>query len=273
MDCFIVDAFTPRPFAGNQAAVVLIDPADARASDAEWMQAVAADFNLSETAYLVPLGGKGTDTYSLRWFTPAVEVVLCGHATLASAHVLWSTGRSQSRELHFITRQSGTLSATLDAQSHVITIDLPSDPPRLVGPEEEPIGLAEALGVTPVAYGKARDNWLVEVATADEVRNARPDFRAMGVIGTSGCILTAPGGGAVDVISRFFVPSAGIDEDPVTGSAHCALAPWWEDKLGRSPLRCYQASARGGEMTARVEGDRVLLDGKATTVMSGQLHA
>ena len=150
MDCMIIDAFTDRTFAGNQAAVVFMDAGDARTSDADWMRSVAADFNLSETAFLVPMG---KDTYSLRWFTPEVEVMLCGHATLASAHALWSTGRSLSGELAFVTRHSGTLTATLDAQTHLITLDLPADPPVQA---ELPEGLAEALGVTAVDGGHAR---------------------------------------------------------------------------------------------------------------------
>ena len=265
MDCWIVDAFTDVPFAGNQAAIVLLDPADARVTDVGWMQSVAADFNLAETAFLVPLGPA---TYSLRWFTPTVEVILCGHATLASAHQLWITGRCTANEIAFVTRNSGTLLARCKSGSDLITIDLPADPPV---PDPGPPGLAEVVGVTAKAIGRARENWLVEVATADEVRKAEPDMRALAAYEGLGVILTAPGDGLYDTVSRFFVPSAGIDEDPVTGSAHCAIAPWWEERLGRTPLRCYQATKRGGEMVARVEGDRVLLEGKAVTVMSGSL--
>ena len=258
-EIFQVDAFTDRPFAGNPAAVCPLEgPADE-----EWMQDVAIEMNLSETAFFWPEG----EAMRLRWFTPAAEVELCGHATLAAAHVLWESGRlDRAEEAHFETL-SGRLSAALDGE--VIVLDFPA----LEGvPVEAPAGLSAALGVTPVALSQARFDLLVELAGAEGVRSLAPDFRALGEVESRGVIVTAAGDdGEFDFVSRFFAPRFGIDEDPVTGSAHCQLAPYWRERLGKSEMLAYQASPRGGIVRVAVRGDRVQLGGRAVTVMEGRL--
>lgn len=262
---FQIDAFTSSPFSGNPAAVCLLDvPADAG-----WMQQVAAEMNLAETAFVVPEG----DGFGLRWFTPEVEVALCGHATLASAHALWETGRVASgREIAFETL-SGTLRARQDGDR--IAIELPLRP---VVPCEPPPALVEALGSAPkAAYqtssggtAKAHGNYLLEFDAEAAVRGLKPDFgRLRGVPG--GVIVTAAGSGRHDFVSRFFAAPYGIDEDPVTGSAHCSLAPFWAERLGKTTLLAWQASARGGELLVTLDGDRVRLAGHAITVLRGEL--
>jgi PhzF family phenazine biosynthesis protein len=256
---FQVDAFADAAFRGNPAAVCLLDDP----ASAEWMQQVAAEMNLSETAFLVPRD----DGWNLRWFTPTTEVDLCGHATLASAHVLWETGRLASgAPAHFHTR-SGVLTATRDGEE--ITLDFPATPPE---PADAPSGLADALGVEPQHVGRSRFDYLIEVADAATVRDLVPDFAALGRVDTRGVIVTSRGDGSgVDFISRFFAPAAGVDEDPVTGSAHCCLAPYWSAKLGRADLVGYQASRRGGTVRVHADGDRVRLSGRAVTVVRGEL--
>jgi PhzF family phenazine biosynthesis protein len=258
-EIFQVDAFTDRPFAGNPAAVCPLEgPADEK-----WMQDVAAEMNLSETAFFWPEG----EALRLRWFTPAGEVELCGHATLATAHVLWETGRlGRDEEARFETL-SGRLTATLD--DDLISLDFPA----LEGaPVEAPAGLGDALGVTPVALSRARFDLLVQLTSAEGVRSLAPDFRALGAVDSRGVIVTAPGDdGEFDFVSRVFAPRYGIDEDPVTGSAHCQLAPYWGEILGKSEMLAYQASPRGGVVRVAVRGDRVELGGRAITVMEGRL--
>ncbi|WP_435009608.1 PhzF family phenazine biosynthesis protein [Tundrisphaera lichenicola] len=254
-----VDAFTDRPFAGNPAAVcVLPGPVDPA-----WMQAVAAEMNLSETAFLVPEEGG----FHLRWFTPTVEVDLCGHATLASAHVLWEDGHlAPGASAQFRTR-SGLLIATREGDR--ITLDFPATP---VERDAEPGPIAEALGVPVVAAGMTRFDVLAEVESEAVVRSMKPNFGLLEAIPARGLIVTAradsPG---FDFVSRFFAPSVGVREDPVTGSAHCALAPYWLGKLGRAEMVAYQASSRGGVVRVRIEGDRVKLGGQAVTVLRGEL--
>jgi PhzF family phenazine biosynthesis protein len=256
-----VDAFTERPFAGNPAAVCLL----AEEADPAWMQAVASEMNLSETAFLVPEGPPGA--YGLRWFTPAVEVELCGHATLASAHVLWSTGSVAPGAPISFSTLSGTLTAARDGD--LIAMDFPAHVPERADP---PDGLIEALGVTPACVGWARVNWLVEVSSPEEVVRAAPDTDRLMTVSGLGVILTARGGiGGVDLTSRYFAPSAGIPEDPVTGAAHCALGPFWAERLGSPRLVCHQASRRGGIVYVEVRGERVGLAGRAVTVMEGRL--
>ncbi|MCU1372834.1 MAG: hypothetical protein JWO68_120 [Actinomycetia bacterium] len=254
-----IDAFTDRPFTGNPAAVALLDGP----VEAAWMQSVAAEMNLAETAFVTP----PTDgVHGLRWFTPTVEVDLCGHATLASAHALWSTGRADPGQgLRFATR-SGELRAAPDGDR--IALDLPANPPT---EGEAPAGFVEALGATPVRVALAAGGWvLVEVATEAEVRALTPDFRALSAHPMA--IVTAPADDTpFDIASRVFGPAYGIDEDPVTGSAHCLLAPWWAPRLGRDELRCRQVSARGGDLHVRLEGDRVSVGGHAVTVLHGEL--
>ena len=253
-----VDAFTDAPFSGNPAAVCVLP----EARDEEWMKQVAREMNLSETAFL----RKDEGGYLLRWFTPAVEVDLCGHATLASAHVLWEDGHeARDREIRFYTR-SGLLTASLDG--HYVELDFPATPPA---PCDAPEGLVEALGASAIAVQKSRFDYLVEVASEAEVRRLTPDHRALRALGARGIMVTARGEGAFDVVSRFFAPGSGIDEDPVTGSAHCCLGPYWAGKLGKTTLRCYQASARGGVVRVKLQGDRVKLQGLAVTVMRGEL--
>jgi PhzF family phenazine biosynthesis protein len=261
---FQVDAFTTEPFRGNPAAVCLLE----QARDDEWMQAVGAEMNLPETAFLEPVD----DGYRLRWFTPTVEVDLCGHATLASAHVLWELGHTDDC-LRFHTR-SGLLTARRVADA--IQLDFPAQPAEPIAP---PTGLAEALGADPVWVGRSPVDFLVEVADAATVVAVAPDFDALRAFDVRGTIVTAAAGTAelppraqgADFVSRFFAPASGIHEDHVTGSAHCCLGPFWASRLGRGELVGYQASRRGGTVGVCLAGDRVLLAGHAVTVVRGEL--
>jgi PhzF family phenazine biosynthesis protein len=262
-ELFHVDAFTDRPFAGNPAAVCILTekPEDA------WLQSVASEMNLPETAFL---RREGT-AWQLRWFTPAVEVDLCGHATLASAHVLWEAGYADpSRTLAFRTK-SGDLFAA--RRNEMIELDFPALPAT---PADPPAGLIEALGVTlPRFAGKNLFDTLLELPSERSVRDARPDFHAVAAACGSmrGVIITAPSDAPdFDFVSRFFAPAAGIDEDPVTGSAHCCLGPFWAQRLGKKELVGYQASRRGGTVRVRVLGKRVGLGGRAVTVLRGELR-
>ena len=254
-----VDAFTDTPFRGNPAAVCVLP--DER--DAAWMQAVAAEMNLSETAFLV----KRADGFGLRWFTPAVEVDLCGHATLASAHVLWEDRHlAREAQARFHTK-SGLLTA--DRRGEWIELDFPV---KRETPAAAPPGLAEALGAAPTYVGKNQFDYLVEVDSEDTVRALAPDHTALAKLPVRGVIVTSrastPG---FDFVSRFFAPGSGIAEDPVTGSSHCALGPFWGARLGKTQMLAYQASARGGVVRVRLEGERVKLGGQAVTVLRGEL--
>jgi len=259
LQLFHIDAFTDRPFTGNPAAVCLLE----QEMDPAWMQSVAREMNLSETAFLL----RGDDGFDLRWFTPEVEVELCGHATLASAHFLWSEHHLKPKATARFHTQSGLLTAV--QRDGWIELDFPAKPAHAVTP---PAGLAAALGGAPVAVLKSQYDHLVELATEAEVRALEPDFRALRVVDSRGVIVTATGnGGPYDFVSRFFGPAVGINEDPVTGSAHCVLGPYWAGRLGKSSFHAYQASARGGEVRVAVVGDRVKLGGKAVTVARGEL--
>ena len=254
-----VDAFSDQPFGGNPAAVCVL-PA---ARDERWMQHLAREMNLSETAFLLAQG----DGFVLRWFTPAVEVDLCGHATLASAHVLWEDRHlSPGQQARFHTR-SGLLTA--DRSGDWIEMDFPVEPPRSTEP---PPGLAEGLGVALRYVGRNRFDFIVEVESEAVVRGLAPDMKALSRVESRGVMVTSRAQpGRFDFVSRFFAPAAGIDEDPVTGSAHCCLGPYWRDILGKDDLLAYQASARGGVVRVRMAGDRVKLGGQAVTVMRGEL--
>jgi len=258
-----VDAFTNRPFAGNPAAVCIL-PDDAEPA---WMQNVARGMNLAETAFLV----RRQDGYDLRWFTPAVEVDLCGHATLASAHVLWEDAHlTPSTQARFHTK-SGLLTA--DRRDAWIELDFPATP---ASPAPPPPGLIEALGIKPRFVGRSRFDYLVEVDSESTVRGLDPDLGALGRVAARGVIVTSRANGdpQYDFVSRFFAPQSGVPEDPVTGSAHCALAPYWCHKLGKQSLTGYQASARGGIVRVRLDGSgRVRLAGQAVTVLRGELTA
>jgi PhzF family phenazine biosynthesis protein len=267
MRIHVVDAFTDRPFAGNPAAVcVLAEPADPG-----WMQRVAMEMNLSETAFARPLGEPDAD-FELRWFTPRVEVALCGHATLASAHVLYETGAVPAdRPIRFRTRRSGILTVRRDGGR--LAMDFPACPPDKTEP---PDGLAEALGARPSWTGRnVQDDVLAVLDDAGTVRSLTPDLAALAAIEARGICVTAAGSAASghDFVSRFFGPRVGVPEDPVTGSAHCMLAPFWAERLGRTELRAYQASPRGGEVLVSTHGDRVVLTGDAVTVIEGTLRA
>ncbi|MCC6232303.1 MAG: PhzF family phenazine biosynthesis protein [Verrucomicrobiales bacterium] len=259
---FGVDAFASEAFRGNPAAVCLLD----REGDAAWMQKVAAEMNLSETAFLVPLGA----VWGLRWFTPVVEVDLCGHATLASAHILWEQGlMDASQTVTFATQVSGRLTCRHVAGR--ISMDFPA---RALCAGEVPTGLYEALGAPGEVLGWAGRDLVVELASAEQVRSLRPDPSALARLPLRGVIVTAAGEvEGADFVSRFFAPGVGIAEDPVTGSAHCALAPVWAARLGREQLTGHQVSARGGEVGVRVNGDRVELRGQALTIWRGELLA
>jgi PhzF family phenazine biosynthesis protein len=261
----VVDAFSQEPFGGNPAAVCLMK--DER--DARWMQSVAAEMNLSETAFVSP---RGDGSFDLRWFTPTVEIDLCGHATLASAHVLWEQGEGSAR-IAFQTR-SGELAAERGAEGW-IDLDFPATPPA---PAPPPEGLLAALGLSPGQVrttARSRFDWLVELDGEERVRRAQPDLAALTSVDARGVMLTALGekGGAFDFVSRFFAPRSGVNEDPVTGSAHCCLGPFWSERLGKTTLVAYQASRRGGIVRLGVTGERVRLSGRAVTVLRGELHA
>jgi PhzF family phenazine biosynthesis protein len=254
-----VDAFTQREFAGNPAAVCLLDgPADEA-----WMQAMAAEMNLSETAFLHSAG----DGFGLRWFTPTVEVALCGHATLASAHVLWETGRLAGDAVARFSTQSGLLTARRSADW--IELDFPAVRSE---PAAAPARLLEALGVEALAVFRAGPDYVLELGSEAQVRAASPDLGRLGEVSARGIGITARATTAgYDVVSRFFAPASGIPEDPVTGSLHCALGPLWSERLGKAELSAYQASARGGSLRVRVAGERVLILGQAVTVFRGEL--
>ncbi|HEX9713986.1 MAG TPA: PhzF family phenazine biosynthesis protein [Actinomycetota bacterium] len=259
---FWVDAFTDRAFAGNPAAVCLLE----KPADEAWMAAVAREMNLSETAFVSPRGGGDHD---LRWFTPTVEVDLCGHATLASAFTLWQEKRVPSDASIAFHSRSGVLRATRPGDD-VVELDLPADP---LTPAGLPDAAALALGAEPLAVWHGRIGYVVELASEEAVRALAPDFGHLAEFPDDGFVVTASSSDDVDFVSRFFVPSAGIDEDPVTGAAHCALGPLWCERLGRDEVVGYQASARGGIVRCRRRGDRVALLGHAVMVARGELLA
>ncbi|OAI54063.1 hypothetical protein AYO44_15510 [Planctomycetaceae bacterium SCGC AG-212-F19] len=258
---FHVDAFTDKPFAGNPAAVCILP--DER-PDA-WMQQVGAEMNLSETAFVQKQG----DGFRLRWFTPKVEVDLCGHATLASAHVLWEEGYARPDEIIRFDTRSGVLTASRNAD--FIELDFPLIPEESA---TEPPGLADALGVKPRYVGKGRFDYLIEVESEETLRKLAPNFRQLTSLPIRGLIVTSRSARPeFDFVSRFFAPGEGIDEDPVTGSAHCCLAAYWRKHLHKDSFVAYQASARGGVVRVRVSGERAILGGQAVTVSKGVLLA
>ncbi len=266
---YVVDAFTDRPFAGNPAAVCVLD----RERDAIWMQQLAAEMNLSETAFLLACG----EAWSLRWFTPRAEVALCGHATLAAAHVLWESARQAVEAPVLFDTLSGRLTARRaagDAGDGNAWIEL-DFPERRESAHEDLPELFRALGVQPTYFGKNAYDYFVEVATADDVRSLAPDFAALARLPVRGVIVTAASdaGSDHDFVSRFFAPGVGVPEDPVTGSAHCCLAPYWGEKLGKGEMVGFQASPRGGTVRVRREGERVILAGRAVTIVIGELAA
>lgn len=260
---FQVDSFTKEPFHGNPAGVCLLTEAQ---SDT-WMASVAREMNLSETAFLLPEGS----AYRLRWFTPAAEVDLCGHATLASAHILWQTGKLQPDQVARFETRSGTLTAALHGDW--IQMNFPVTAPTEV---TTPAGLLETLfaGSSPTIaryVGKSIFDYLVEIDAEDAVRNLKPDFVELNKFAARGVIVTSRASGKYDFISRFFAPQVGINEDPVTGSSHSCLTPYWAKKLNKPDMMAYQASARGGELHVILSGDRVLIEGQAVTTIKGEL--
>jgi PhzF family phenazine biosynthesis protein len=259
MMIYQVDAFTDKPFSGNPAAVCIMD----ELQDERWMQDVAREMNLSETAFL----HKQAEGYNLRWFTPVVEVELCGHATLASAHILWEIGLLKSDQHAIFHTLSGLLSA--HQKGEWIEMNFPA---TLEEQADAPAGLIEALGTSVKYVGKNQFDYLVEVDSEDVVRNIKPDFGLLQAVAARGVIVTSlADSDEYDFVSRFFAPNAGINEDPVTGSAHCCLSPFWSERLGKDKLVGYQASTRGGVVKVRYAGDRVFLGGQAITVLRGEL--
>ncbi len=272
---YLVDAFSHGPFTGNPAGVCPL----ASEPSAEWMQSVAMEMNQAETAFFWPSGGG----YGLRWFTPAVEVDLCGHATLASAHVLFTAAREDARPpgaVRFFTKSGELVCRQVEGG---IEMDFPDESPSAV----DPFSVVGALGVEPVWMGANRMDWFFELSSTEEVLSLRPDMRLVAELGKRGVIVTAgadekppppypsPKGEGIrtDFVSRFFAPQSGIDEDPVTGSAHCALGPYWAGRLGVSSVMGFQASKRCGYVRVNVRGDRVGLVGQARTVVAGELSA
>ncbi|CAM3778323.1 PhzF family phenazine biosynthesis protein [Alicyclobacillus pomorum] len=259
MNLYIIDAFTSEPFKGNPAAVCLLK----ERKDDQWMQNVAKEMNLSETAFLYPL----EDGYELRWFTPVAEVELCGHATLASAHYLWETGiEPEEKELRFFTK-SGWLTAKLDGGW--IELNFPLEQVEAC---EVPEQLEDALGVKLVYAGSNRMDLLVEVESERQLRELQPNFSKLSTINARGILVTSRAEETpFDFVSRCFFPAVGVNEDPVTGSAHCALAPYWQSKLGTNHFLAKQLSAREGILRVQIQDDRVLLAGQAVTVVKGEL--
>jgi PhzF family phenazine biosynthesis protein len=256
-----IDAFTSQPFAGNPAAVCILGAG----VDTPWMQRVAREMNLSETAFL----RRQAQGYDLRWFTPSVEVDLCGHATLASAHALWELGHLPGHEIARFHTRSGLLTA--ERRADWIELDFPATPPVEAPP---PAGLVSALGITPTFVGRSRFDYILEVQHEDEVRAVKPDFAALRGVESRGVMVTSRSSTSErDFVSRFFAPASGVDEDPVTGSAHCCLTPYWSAKLKKDSMVAHQISARGGVLKVRLEGARVRLSGQAITVLRGELLA
>ena len=255
-----IDAFTDQPFRGNPAAVCLLD----RERDPAWMQSVGAEMNLSETAFLLPR----SDGWSLRWFTPAVEVALCGHATLASAHALWEEKLLTPSETARFHTKSGLLTAT--KRGEWIELDFPATREEK---SDVPAGLLDSLGIRSPRYvGRDKFDYLVEVDSEDDVRRLKPNHAALRQIQVRGVIVTSrAANGEYDFVSRYFAPGSGIDEDPVTGSAHCRLAPFWAERLGKNEFVAYQASPRGGMLRVCLDGDRVKLGGRAVIILRGEL--
>jgi PhzF family phenazine biosynthesis protein len=261
-----IDAFTSEPFKGNPAAVCLLDAPRPE----EWMQNVAMEMNLSETAFVVPRVEGGFD---LRWFTPVIEVSLCGHATLASAHALWETGRLPADEAARFYTLGGLLGAKRSGQK--IEMDFPmisGTATALPEPLLKALGLDPGRGIRNCVLNRQKGNYLLELDSEETVRDLKPNFGLLRHAVDTGVIVTAPSGSSkFDFVSRFFASYAGIDEDPVTGSAHCMLAPYWAPKIGKTEMLAYQASARGGEVSVRLMGDRVALGGYAVTVLRAGL--
>lgn len=260
MRIYTVDAFTDKIFGGNPAGVCILenDIGD------ELKQNIAAEMNLSETAFVT----RQENEFGLRWFTPVSEVELCGHATLASAHILWETGFLSAGETAvFNTRYKGRLYAELNEEG--IQLDFPSNPPSQTEHESD---VKKCLQTEPVYIGLAGNHFLAELKSEKEVREYKPDIEAIMKLPRYGLIVTAASPeGRYDIVSRFFAPAVGVNEDPVTGSAHCVLGPYWGGRLGKNILKAYQASARGGELTVEVSGNRTLLTGKALTVIEGKM--
>lgn len=253
-----VDAFTNEPFTGNPAAVCVLD-GDV---DERWMQLVAREINYAETAFVKPIG----ENYSLRWFTPTTEVDLCGHATLASAHVLWQTGRLAKESAVTFQTRSGSLVAA--RREDWIELDFPTTPASSV---PAPAGLNTALNAEIVSAHRSKFDLLVELTDQQTIEQLQPDIGKLKRYPVRGVIVTAPGTDKYDFVSRFFAPQSGVDEDPVTGSAHCALGEFWQKRLGKSDLHARQVSARGGTVRVQVRGDRTLLLGQAITTMRSEL--
>lgn len=254
-----IDAFAAEAFRGNSAAVCLLDAARPDA----WMQSVAAEMNLSETAFVLPQA----DGFNLRWFTPLAEVNLCGHATLATAHALWETGRLSLIETARFHTRSGLLTAIRDGER--IELNFPVVAPEPVTP---PAGLLDALGIRARYVGRGGTDYLVEAESEAAVRAMTPDFVRLATVECRGVTVTAPSAdGACDFVSRFFAPKVGINEDPVTGSAHCRLVPYWSAKLGKTTMVAHQVSQRGGVLFVTLDGDRVRMAGQAVTVLRGEL--
>jgi PhzF family phenazine biosynthesis protein len=256
-----VDAFTDRPFAGNPAAVCPLEAP----LPASLMQEIAAENNLSETAFFHAQGSG----FALRWFTPTVEVDLCGHATLASAFVLMTELDRTRSEVVFETR-SGSL--PVRRAGELFVLDFPSLPAQPVGEAGAADTIAAALGARPVELLRSSKSWLAVMQNADEVRRLAPDMAALAALGTAVCVTAAGDGSGVDYVSRYFVPSHGVPEDPVTGSSHCMLGPYWAARLGKSRLQARQVSRRGGEVECEAAGDRVLIGGRACLVLTGTLR-
>lgn len=252
-----VDAFTDHLFGGNPAAICPLE---------NWLpspqlQKIAAENNLAETAFFIPQG----NDFELRWFTPELEIDLCGHATLATAHILFTLLGYEQEQIHFHTLKAGTLTVHKSGDKYVLDF-----PARLPEDCQEPAGLVAAVGGNPVQVLRSRDYFLV-YEKESELAALEPDFSALAKIDSIGFIATAPGDNS-DFVSRFFAPGAGINEDPVTGSSHCSLIPYWADRLGKNDLHAYQISERGGELWCQLNGDRVLMAGRAVTYLKGEIY-
>lgn len=259
-----VDAFADRPFAGNPAAVFILD----QPAEEQWMRNVAREMNLSETAFLHRIDDR---TFNLRWFTPTVEVDLCGHATLASAHVLWETGVLSREVAARFQSRSGLLGAKWT--DGWIELDFPATPPNAIDSSSSLTGdVSRAIGAKVVETYRTRFDLLVVIESERALRNLTPNFGELARVDGRGIIVTARAETSpYDFVSRFFAPAAGVDEDPVTGSAHCALTPYWAGKLNKPRMLAYQASPRGGVVRVELRGDRVALGGQAVTVVRGEL--